>query len=47
MVDKGKFIDFAISIKDKDNLDTNMQCITELSVKMKELEARIEALEKI
>ncbi len=41
MVDKGKFIDFAVSLKDNEGPDTAMKCITELSVKMKELEARI------
>lgn len=46
MVDKGKFIDFAVNIKDNEGLNTAMQCIVELSVKIKELEARIIELEK-
>ena len=45
MVDKGKFIDFAISIKDNENISTPMQCIVELSIKIKILEERIKVLE--
>lgn len=45
MVDKGEFIDFAISIKDTEELSTAMQCIIELSLKIKILEERIEVLE--
>ena len=49
MVKEGEFIDYGISLRDypKDLVsDTKLQMIIELCEKVKELENRIEALEK-